>query len=272
MDKFTSLARRYTEAPAFEAVIITIIIINALLLGLDTFPTVDRDFGDWIRIAYQVALTIFIIEALLKMSASKPLVGGYFRDGWNIFDFLIIVFALIPATGELAMIARLARLLRVLRLISAIKDLRLIVAALVRSIPSVGHVIMLMAIIMYIYAIIGYHLFSEHDPENWRSLGISLLTLFNIITLEGWIEVMANAMELHSFSWVYFVSFVIIGTFVVINLFIAIIINNLDEAKLERLRELERPVSREELLREIKATQDALQRLERRMEDTESGK
>ena len=268
MNTFTSLARRVTEAPAFESTIIAIIIVNAILLGLDTSPSIDLRYGHWIRIAYQVALAVFIIEAILKMAASKPRAAGYFRDGWNVFDFLIIIFALIPATGELAMIARLARLLRVLRLISAIKDLRLIVSALVRSIPSVGHVIMLMSIIMYIYAIIGYHLFSEHDPENWRNLGISLLTLFNIITLEGWIEVMATAMKLHSFAWVYFVSFVIIGTFVVINLFIAIIINNLDEAKLERLRELERPVSREELLREIRATQDALQRLERRINDS----
>ena len=140
-------------------------------------------------------------------------------------------------------------------------------SALVRSIPSVGHVMMLMSIIVYIYAIIGYHLFSEHDPENWRNLGIALLTLFNIITLEGWTEVMFTAMELNPLAWVYFVSFVVMGTFVVINLFIAIIINNLDEAKLERLRELERPVSREELLREIRTTQEALRRLERRMGD-----
>ena len=188
MDKFTSFARRFTEAPAFEAAIIAIIIFNAILLGMDTSPAIDRDYGDWIRTAYQVALTIFIIEALLKMTASTPRVAGYFRDGWNIFDFLVIIFALIPVTGELAIIARLARLLRVLRLVSTIKDLRLIVTALIRSIPSVGHVLLLMSIIVYIYAIIGYHLFSEHDPENWRNLGISVLTLFNIITLEGWIE------------------------------------------------------------------------------------
>ena len=268
MDKFTSFARRFTEAPAFEAAIIAIIIFNAILLGMDTSPSIDRDYGDWIRIAYQVALAIFIVEALLKMIASTPRVAGYFRDGWNVFDFLVIIFALIPATGELAIIVRLARLLRILRLVSTIKDLRLIVTALIRSIPSVGHVLLLMSIIVYIYAIIGYHLFSDHDPENWRNLGISVLTLFNIITLEGWIEVMFTAMELHALAWLYFVTFVIIGTFVVINLFIAIIINNLDEAKLDRLRELEQPVSREELLREIRATQEALQRLERRMDDS----
>ena len=103
----------------------------------------------------------------------------------------------------------------------------------------------LMGIIVYIYAIIGYHLFGDHDPENWGNLGISLLTLFNIVTLEGWTDVMFKAMELNSLSWIYFVSFVVIGTFVIFNLFIAIIINNLDEAKLDRLRDLESPVSRE---------------------------
>jgi len=203
------------------------------------------------------------------MFASSPRVAGYFRDGWNVFDFLVIVFALIPATGQFAMLARLARLLRVLRLVSTIRDLRLIVAALVRSIPSVGHIMMLMGIIVYIYAIMGYHLFHENDPENWRNLGVSALTLFNIITLEGWTDVMNTAMERHTWAWLYFVSFVIIATFVVINLLIAIIINNLDEAKLDRLREMERPVSREELLRELRATQEALQRLEARLDNSQ---
>ncbi len=255
------------EAPAFEYSIIAIIILNGALLGVGTSPDLSERYGEWIDLASQIALGIFIVEALVKMFAASPRVAGYFRDGWNVFDFLVIVFALIPATGQFAMIARLARLLRVLRLISTIRDLRLIVAALVRSIPSVGHVMMLMGIIVYIYAIMGYHLFHEADPENWRNLGASALTLFNIITLEGWTVVMYNAMEVHSMAWLYFVSFVIVGTFVVINLFIAIIINNLDEAKLERLRDMERPVSKEELLREIRATQDALQRLEARLDE-----
>ena len=258
--------QRLVEAPAFEFTIIAIIILNGALLGLGTSPTLSERYGELIHVGSQIALVIFIVEALLKMVSASPRVAGYFKDGWNIFDFLVIVFALIPATGQFAMIARLARLLRVLRLISTIRDLRLIVAALVRSIPSVGHVMMLMSIIVYIYAIMGYHLFHENDPENWGNLGISLLTLFNIITLEGWTEVMYAAMEVHRLAWLYFVSFVIVGTFVVINLFIAIIINNLDEAKLERLREIEAPVSREELVREIRATQDALQRLEARMD------
>ena len=266
MQQISLLADRLVNKAAFEYTIIALILLNGVFLGLGTSPVLDQQYGDLLHLGNQIVLGVFIVEALLKMIALAPRVDMYFRDGWNVFDFLVIVFSLIPATGEFAMVARLARLLRVLRLISAIRELRLIVAALVRSIPSVGHVMLLMSIIVYIYAIIGYQLFHEHDPMHWRSLGISVLTLFNIITLEGWTVVMDNAMQLHSWAWVYFVSFVVAGTFVVINLFIAIIINNLDEAKAERLRELEPPVSRAELLRELRTTRDALRRLEQRLE------
>lgn len=268
MQQVSQFAERLVNRAAFEYTIIALILGNGVLLGLGTFPPLEQQYGDLLHLGNQIVLAVFIIEALMKMIAVAPRVDMYFRDGWNVFDFLVIVFSLVPATGEFAMIARMARLLRVLRLISAIRELRLIVAALVRSIPSVGHVMLLMSILVYIYAIIGYQLFHEHDPTHWRNLGTSVLTLFNIITLEGWTVILDNAMQLHTWAWLYFVSYVIIGTFVVINLFIAIIINNLDEAKDERLRELEPPVSREELLRELRSTQDALRRLEHRLEDS----
>ena len=155
------------------------------------------------------------------------------------------------------------------RLITTIRDLRLIVAALVRSIPSVFHVLLLMSIVVYIYAIMGYYMFHENDPDAWGSLSKSVLTLFNMLTLDDWARVMYKAMEVQPMAWIYFVSYVVIGTFVVINLFIAIIVNNLDEAKLDRLRDLQRPVSRDELLKELRATQEALQRLESRIKNSE---
>ena len=267
MQQISLFADRLVNKAAFEYTIIALILLNGVFLGLGTSPVLAQQYGDLLHLGNQIVLGVFIVEALLKMIALAPRVDMYFRDGWNVFDFLVIVFSLIPATGEFAMVARLARLLRVLRLISAIMELRLIVAALVRSIPSVGHVMLLMSIIVYIYAIIGYQLFHEHDPMHWRNLGISVLTLFNIITLEGWTVVMENAMQLHSWAWIYFVSFVIAGTFVVINLFIAIIINNLDDAKAERLKELQPPVSREELMLELRSTRNALQRLEQRLDE-----
>ena len=267
MQQISLFADRLVNKAAFEYTIIALILLNGVFLGLGTSPVLAQQYGDLLHLGNKIVLGVFIVEALLKMIALAPRVDMYFRDGWNVFDFLVIVFSLIPATGEFAMVARLARLLRVLRLISAIMELRLIVAALVRSIPSVGHVMLLMSIIVYIYAIIGYQLFHEHDPMHWRNLGISVLTLFNIITLEGWTVVMENAMQLHSWAWIYFVSFVIAGTFVVINLFIAIIINNLDDAKAERLKELQPPVSREELMLELRSTRNALQRLEQRLDE-----
>ena len=265
------IAERIVSSSLFEYFIIALILASGAILGLRTVPEIADEFGDLMTWGNRVILAIFIVEASLKMLALAPKPQRYFKDGWNIFDFTIIIFSLVPATGAFAMIARLGRLLRVLRLISTIEDLRLIVAALVRSIPNVGHILMLMSIIVYIYAIIGFQLFHEHDPEHWRNIGIAVLTLFEIITLEGWVDVNAKAMELNPFAWIYFVSFVVVGTFVVVNLFIAVVINNLDRAKEDSLRDLEAPVSRDELLRELRATQDSLRRLETRISDFDEG-
>ena len=258
-------AHRLVNTPAFDRVIIGLILINGLILGLETSPSLVEKFGNLFHLGNHLILAVFILEALLKMTAVAPQVDRYFRDGWNIFDFSVIVFSLIPATGEFAMIARLARLLRVVRLVSTIPELRLIVSTLVRSIPSMMHVMTLMGVIFYIYAITGYQLFHEHDPTHWRSLGISLLTLFRVVTLEDWTDVMYTAMDFHPMAWFYFLSFVVLGTFVVINLFIAVVINNLDEAKAERLRELQTPVTQDEILQDLRETQKALRRLEERL-------
>ena len=265
MDRIPQLTQRIVGARIFEYAIIVLILASGALLGLATSPSIADRYGDALMRGNQIILGVFIVEAALKMTALAPQPQRYFRDGWNVFDFAIIVFALIPATGSFAMVARLGRLLRVLRLISAIKELRLIVGALVRSIPSVANIMMLMSIVVYIYGIVGYHLFHEADPTHWRTLGISLLSLFRIITLEDWTDIMYAAMEHHGLAWLYFVSFVVGGTFVVVNLFIAVVINNLDKAKTDQLRALQEPVSQEELLRELRTTQETLRRLEDRL-------
>ena len=270
LERVTAPLSRIVDSRTFEFFIIGIILANALILGLGTSPSIERDYGHLLHLGNQVALGIFIVEALMKLLALAPRSHRYFGSGWNIFDFAVIVFSLVPATGEFAMISRLARLLRVVRLITTVKELRIIVAALVRAIPSVGHVMVLMSIVVYIYAIMGYQLFNEHDPQHWRSLGISVLTLFNIVTLEGWVDIMDIAMEAYPWAWIYFVSFIVIGTFVVINLFIAIIINSLDEAKADALRSLQQPTTMEDLLQEMRETQAALQRLQERLDAREA--
>ena len=259
-------AQRIVETRWFEHFIIGLILLNGVVLGLETAPAIVTEYGPWLERINQIVIAIFVVEAALKIIAVAPQLNRYFGNGWNLFDFSVVVLSLLPATGEFAMIARLARLLRVARLLSTIPELRLIVSTLVRSIPSMGHVLMLMSIIFYIYAVAGYHLFHEHDPTHWRNLGISLLTLFRIVTLEDWTDVMYTAMELHPSAWVYFVSFVVVGTFVVINLFIAVVINNLEEAKAERLAELQQPPTRDEILVELRQTREALARLQEKLE------
>lgn len=263
MKKF---AQTLVEKTAFEYFIVGLILFNAVILGLETSPEIVAEYDSWLRFGNQFILAIFILEAALKIIAVAPRLRLYFGNGWNLFDFTVVVLSLIPASGEYAMIARLARLLRVARLISTIPELRLIISTLVRSIPSMGHVLMLMGVIFYIYAVAGYHLFHEHDPEHWRNLGMSLLTLFRVVTLEDWTDVMYAAMEMHYLSWMYFVSFVVVGTFVVINLFIAVVLNNLEEAKQEQLAALQAPASKDEILKELQQTQEALRRLQARLE------
>jgi len=259
-------SRRIVDARWFRHGVTAAIAVNAVVIGLDTSPTLSALAGGAFEIASQVFLGVFVVEALIKMAAVWPRPRDYFADGWNVFDFTVIVVSVLPSTGELATLARLARLFRILRLVSALPELRLIVATLIRSVPGMFNVLALMSIVFYVYGVAGYHLFHEIDPTHWRTLGIALLSLFRIVTLEDWTDIMYAALEHHWWAWSYFVSFVIIGTFVVINLFIAVVINSLDEARQDRLRELQAPPTHDELMRELARTRAALARLEERLE------
>ena len=260
-----ALAQRVVRAPWFEPLMIGLILVNAVLIGLETSREFVERYNGWLRVGNDIILGFFIVEAALKITAVAPRWKLYFGDGWNLFDLAVIALSLIPATDEFALVARLVRILRVLRLISAVPQLRLIVATLVRSIPSMGHVILLMSIILYIYAVTGFHLFAEVDADHWGTLGAALLTLFQMVTLEGWVEVMEAAMEATPWAWIYFVTFVMVGTFVVLNLFIAVVINNLEQSKVEQLEELTQPTTHEDVLAELDKTRKALQDLQRKI-------
>lgn len=258
--------RKWVESRSFEYFIVSVILLNAVILGLETDKGIMSRWGVELQLGNRIILLIFIIEAIVKIYAVVPRLKLYFGSGWNLFDFSVVMLSLIPTAGEYAMIARLARLLRIARLVTAIPELRLIVATLVKSIPSMGNIILLMSIIFYIYAIAGYHLFHDVDPTHWHSLGISLLTLFRVVTLEDWTDVMYTAMQVYPWAWIYFVSFVVVGTFVVINLFIAVVLNNLEQAKQERLESMREPLSAKDLIRELDQTRNALLRLQKRLD------
>lgn len=259
------VCRNITHHPLFEKFILGIIVLNGIVIGLETSPGLLAQHGHVFHFLDKLFLGIFVLEALMKITAEAPRVDRYFRQGWNLFDFTIVALSFLP-TGQFATTARLVRVLRLARLITGIPELRLIIMTLLRSLPGMFHIVILLGVLFYVYAVMGYYLFHTADPLHWGNLGSCLLTLFGIVTLEGWVESMKAVMHVHPLSWMYFVSFIVMGTFMFINLFVAVVINNLSEAKAERLKELETPVSKEEILKELKATKEALTRLEAKLQ------
>jgi voltage-gated sodium channel len=208
----------------------------------------------------------------MRLVALYPKPQNYFRDGWNNFDFAVIILSLVPFTGQFATIARLIRLLRVTRLVTKSRELRVIVSTLVRSIPSIFNILILLGMLFFVYSIVGYHLFRNVDPEHWSSFLTSLITLFQIMTLEGWVDVMQPIVShLGPLYWLYFVSFIVIGTFIVINLFISVIIRKSEEAYQQVQRESGIPLTQQEIVQEIKEIRRILEELERRIERDTSG-
>lgn len=265
--------RQFAASALFDRMIIILILLTAAMIGVEAFPSIiTPNIEKLFRLGHAVVLGLFILEAIVKMVAHSPKPWNYFKDGWNVFDFSLIVLSLLPISSEFALLGRVFRLLRVLRLINALPELRLIVETLVRSIPSMFHITILMSLLFFIYAVLGFHLFHEHDPTHWRNLAYSLLTLFRIVTLEDWTDVMYTAMELSPAYGLFFVSFVVIGTFVVINLFIAVVINNLDEAKYAYLKKLDHPDLHDQLMTTMVNTKTQIESLEKQLNALRSQK
>lgn len=236
---FQAKVRALVENPKFEWFILGVIVFNSILLGLETSKTVTSAFGHAFELVNDIILWIFVAEIALKWIALAPRIQDFFKNGWNVFDFIIVALAFLPTGGSWAAIARMARVLRVMRLISAMPNLRMIVQTLLQSIPSMLNVLWLLLAIFYVYAILGYHLFHAHDPTHWDTLGMSLLTLFRVVTLEDWTDVMYKAMEISPYMCIYFVSFVVIGTFVFMNLFIAVMLKNAENIHEEETADID---------------------------------
>ena len=225
--------RRVSDRPSFQNAILAVIVLNAVIVGLETSPAVMSRYGALLEVANVVILMVFVAELAIRIIGHGMNLWAFLRDGWNAFDFVIVALSLIPGVGAFATVGRLARVLRVARLVSVSPKLRLIIGTMTRSIPSLAHVSLLLGLLLYLYAVIGVNLFAAHDPAHWGSLGAALLTLFQMLTLEGWVEIQAASMARTPYAWVYFASFVIVAVFVVVNLFIAVVLNNLDEIREE---------------------------------------
>jgi voltage-gated sodium channel len=226
--------RQLTASARFQNLILGVIVVNAVLIGLETWPDLEQRYRSPLQALQLAVQVIFTAEIALRLLAYAPRLHRFFGDAWNVFDFAIVAASLLPVAGPAAGVARLARLLRALRLVSALPELRLIASTMLRSIPSLANVILLLGLIVYVYAVVGVQAFGAVDGRNWGSLPRAALTLFEILTLEGWVELMDASLGATRWAWVYYVSFVVLAVFVVVNLFIAIVINNLEAAKREQ--------------------------------------
>lgn len=235
MTSETLVARcqRLVQDPRFQMGVLIVILLNALLVGLETSAPLVARHGVLFALCNTLILVVFVAELAIRVLAHGRRFGDFLRDGWNLFDVVVIGLSLVPGVGAFATVARVARVLRVARLVSLSPKLRLIVGTMMRSIPSLTHVSLLLSLLLYIYAVMGVNLFAQDDPEHWGSLGRALLTLFQMLTLEGWVEIQAQSLQRYPFAWLYYGSFVIVAVFVVVNLFIAVVLNNLDEIREE---------------------------------------
>ena len=245
----------WVEGRSVTRFIIGLIILNAVILGLETSPAVMDAVGGLLVGTNQLILGIFVCEILLKLVAFGP---RFFRSGWNVFDFFIVSIALVPAAGPFE-ILRALRILRVLRLLSQVPKLRAIIESLLRALPGMGWTALLLVLVFYIFGVMGTMLFAEDFPEYWGNLGLSLFSLFQIMTLESWSSGVARPMmEAYPLIWIYFVPFILISSFMVLNLFIAIIVTATQSIHYDEEAE-----KHEHLLDQLRQINERLERLEK---------
>jgi voltage-gated sodium channel len=242
----------------FQNFVIAVIVANAVVIGLETSPAVMARAGGLLHTLDQLALWIFVVELGLKFYADRL---RFFRSGWNVFDFVIVGIAFVPATQGFAVL-RALRILRAMRLVSALPSLRKVVEGLLRAIPAMGSVVLLLALVFYVAAVIATKLFGPQFPEWFGTIGASLFSLFQIMTLESWsMGIVRPVMEVSPHAWLFFVPFILITSFMVLNLFIAIIVTAMTESDVPPS-----PVPVKELAQEMAALRAELAALRRERE------
>ena len=215
-------SRHWVERPRVQQAIMALIIINAIILGLETVPAVMASYGEILLTVDKIILGVFVIEILLRIIAHRL---RFFRDPWSIFDFAVVGIALVPSSGPFAVL-RALRVLRVLRILTIVPSMRRVVGALLDSIPGLSSIALVLMLLYYVFAVIATKLFGANFPQWFGSIGESLYSLFQIMTLESWsMGIVRPVMEVHPNAWIFFVIFILIATFTMLNLFIAIIVN-----------------------------------------------
>ncbi|NGX16278.1 ion transporter [Wenzhouxiangella sp. XN24] len=213
---------RWIGHPTVQKTIIGLILINAVILGLETWPAAMDTAGGLLKALDRIILAAFVVEIAVRIYVHRM---AFWRDPWSLFDFAVVAIALVPASGPFAVL-RALRVLRVLRLLTMVPSMRRVVGALLAAIPGLGAIGLVLMIIFYVFAVIGTNLFADSHPQWFGSLGRTLYTLFQVMTLESWSMGIARpVMEAYPYAWLFFVTFILVATFTMLNLFIAIIVN-----------------------------------------------
>ena len=238
--KLPAACARVADSRAFNAAVFLVILANAAVLGLETYDGVREDAGGLLDTLNDVFLGVFVVELAIRIGAFGTRPQDFFRSGWNVFDFVVVAASFAPGLRENATLLRLARLARVVRIIRILPDLRLLVTAMARSLPAVASLGVLTVVLLYVYGIVGWVIFDEHDPERYGTVGEAMLTLFVMLSLENLPENIAMGLELSSWTVLYFISYTLIAAFLIFNLLIGVVINSLEQAhELEWQREQE---------------------------------
>jgi voltage-gated sodium channel len=231
--------QRLVDSAVFNTAILVLIIANAVVLGLQTYPGIVDRYGDTLDLLNAVFLGIFVVELALRIASYGRRPQGFFRSGWNVFDFVVISAAFVPGIRESSTLLRLARLGRVVRIVRFLPDVRLLLFGVLRSLPPLMSMAVLTTLILFVYGMVGWLLFADELPEDWGNIGEAMLTMFVLLTLENFPIYMDRAMDVHPWSWVFFVSFILVAAFVVLNVLIGIVLNSMEEAReVERRRAL----------------------------------
>lgn len=261
---FRHRAGHWIESAPVQRTIIALIVLNAVVLGLETDASVMERFGSLLKLADHLVLAVFVLEIATKMFAFR---SGFFKNPWNLFDFTVVAIALVPTSGPLAVL-RALRVLRVLRLISVVPRLRFVVEALLRAVPGIASIGALMLLLFYVFAVMATGMFGANFPEWFGGVGASMYTLFQIMTLESWsMGIVRPVMEQHPYAWLYFIPFILVATFTMLNLFIGIIVDTMQSmhgAQHERDRdEIEQTVHADtgEIGREVRALREEIRHL-----------
>lgn len=259
--------RNFYESKITEYVVATLVILNAITLGLETSKQAMAAAGPLLMFADKVLLGIFTVELLGRMVAYR---GSFFRDGWRIFDLVIVTVALLPSSGALSVL-RALRILRVLRLISLLPSLKRVVGAMVTAVPGMGSVLMLLTLVFYVASVIATKLYGESFPEWFGTIGESAYSLFQIMTLESWsMGIVRPVMEQYPLAWIFFVIFILFSSFMVINLLIGIIVGAMQEEHEAALLEEEGAAAELKQSREYKVVLDELKKLRTEIADLRS--